>query len=281
MFNLFHRAQEDTATVREKLAAVEQDIAAQEAELDRLALQAVLSGDESASQAAARLDELRHRREMLDRAFSASEKAEREAKAVASASAFLAQKRALSQHLGRFQRDAAELNAALLAMRDVFRRFTATGATIKALLPASLLDQRFPFHEFLAPGFLRDLADVEAFRLSRGDVPAPGAVERPLRLGAYEDRRTGAIKPLSDTLAALVASLRSEFDKHGPSKLESPLPAPAMPVLSDPAPVVGAGPRSSDAGEPRTLGSRGEIADLRGQDLGVAKPASEEVADVR
>jgi hypothetical protein len=165
--NLFHRAQ-DTATVREKLDGVEQEITAAEADLDRLALQAVLTDDHSASKVATRLTDLRGRRELLSRAVAAAEQAEREAQDAASVRDFQARKRALSQHLGRFQRDAAELNAALGVARDAFRRFTATGATINALLPASMLDQRFPFREFLAPGFLRDLADVEAFRLSRG-----------------------------------------------------------------------------------------------------------------
>src|SRR5437763_894473 len=67
----------DLATVREKLATVEQEITHASAELNRLALRAVLAGDQSASEATARLDALRQRRELLQRALSAAEQADR------------------------------------------------------------------------------------------------------------------------------------------------------------------------------------------------------------
>jgi hypothetical protein len=83
---------------------------------------------------------------------------------------------------------------------------------------------------------------------------------------------------LSDTLAETVALLRSEFDKHGP-QTPSAGPVPTPPVSSAPVAPVLVSPQSApDAAEPRRLGSRGEVADLRGRDLGVPKSV-EVIAD--
>src|SRR5882762_5221713 len=103
----------DLEVIRAKLATVEQEIADASTELDRLALRSVLADDNSASDATARLDELRHRRDLLIRALAAGERAEREAAAALHAREHQARKRALSQHLGRLERDASDVSAAL------------------------------------------------------------------------------------------------------------------------------------------------------------------------
>jgi len=67
----------DTAVIREKLVSAEAEITDASAELDRLALRAVLAGDQSASGATARLDALRQRRDLLTRALVAAEENQR------------------------------------------------------------------------------------------------------------------------------------------------------------------------------------------------------------
>src|SRR4051812_15236469 len=90
----------DLATVKEKLNATEQEITQASAELDRLALHAVLAGDQSASEATARLDELRSRRDLLTRALSAAEQADRTSREAQHAGEWATKKRALAQHAG-------------------------------------------------------------------------------------------------------------------------------------------------------------------------------------
>ena len=86
-----------TAVVRDKLASAEADIMEASAELDRLALRAVLAGDQSASGATARLDALRQRRDLLSRALVAAEQAERTSREALNARENQARKRAAAR----------------------------------------------------------------------------------------------------------------------------------------------------------------------------------------
>ena len=79
-------------------ASAEAEIAEASAELDRLALRAVLAGDQSASEATARLDAVRQRRDLLTRALVAAEENERTSREALNARENQARKRALAQH---------------------------------------------------------------------------------------------------------------------------------------------------------------------------------------
>src|SRR4051812_42669390 len=83
----------DLATVKEKLAACDSEIAQAEADLRRAALGAVLNNDETASAPIRqRLSELRSRKELLLAALQAAEQADRTSREVLNAEEHLARK---------------------------------------------------------------------------------------------------------------------------------------------------------------------------------------------
>src|ERR1700732_2848305 len=87
----------DVATVRAKLATVEQEIAAAEGRLRQASLAAALSDDTSAADhAAGELQALRSRKEILLNALAEAERLETERLAAVRATENLARKRALS-----------------------------------------------------------------------------------------------------------------------------------------------------------------------------------------
>jgi hypothetical protein len=255
--------------IRGKLATVDHEIAAAEADLRRASLDAVIGEDPTVAESAvAHLRQLRARRELLHAALQGALDAEDEAQAELRNRDWQTRKRALAQHIGRAQRDAKDLTDALVAVRDAFRRLAGTGQSITALLPPSLRTVATPFHEMLGQNALRGLVNVEAYRLSRDGLPAPGATERPPLLAQYEDR-TGAIEPLAEIVGELLELVRTAFDHTAPAKPQTSPLVTTPPVLSAPAPL--------DA-IPPLLGvvlRSGEIVDLRGEDLGVEKSSAD------
>jgi hypothetical protein len=234
----------DVAQVKQKIADCELAIAEAEKELDRAALQAVLAHDQSASAATAKLDLLRHRRDLLGRALQAAEQKERETSDAARQREWIARKRSLAQKTGQLERDAAEVARAITALQDGIRRMEEAGQSIVALLPPSLRTSARPFHELFSPVVMRDLVRLERYR--HGDRSS-----KPERLGNYmsfQDPRTAAVKGMTDVLAELTASVKQGFEQSGlPAKLPS---LPSQP----PAPET-----------------NGVVVDLRGVDLGVSK----------
>ena len=92
-----------------------------------MSLSAVLGGCETdASEAARHLAELRARRELPCSALQAAEQAEIDARD-ALRQGFCHPQARLAQHIERIERDVADVTAALVALRDVFRRIAATG----------------------------------------------------------------------------------------------------------------------------------------------------------
>jgi hypothetical protein len=248
------QALSDIAAIRGKLDTCKAEIETAEVDLRRVSVTAILGEDPAAGfDAVTRLNELRTRKELLEAALAQALQLEADAQAALRQRDWQTRTRALRQHLGRVQRDAADVTQALGALRDAFRRLADTGQSIVALLPPSMRNPARPFHELLGPDHLRDLADVEAFRLSQGGIPAPGAIEHPARLPQYEENATGAIEPLGEILAEVAGRVRNEFDLAAPDK---PSAAPSVEV-----------PTSVD--EPRG----GEVVDLRSVK---DEPASEE-----
>jgi hypothetical protein len=203
----------DVETIRDKLAAVEAEITQAGAELDRLALRAVLGGDDSATEATARLDELRSRRSLLQHALSAAEENERTSREALNAREWQARKNALAQHAGRLQRDAKEVTTALGALHDALTRMTASGAAITAVLPPHMRTIAEPWDSFLGANELLRMTLVEGYRQGRelGSPLFP-------RLGAARavERDDGSLPTLSERIATLTASVRARFDQSAP-----------------------------------------------------------------
>src|ERR1700722_18214323 len=265
----------DVEAIKAKLADCRGEVEAAERDLQRASLSAVLGDRETdASEAARHLAQLRGRRELLCSALQAAEQAEIDARDALSGRDFAARKRALSQHIGRIERDATDLTAALTALRDAFRRIAATGQTITALLPASMRNEAQPFHELLSAPHLRDLANVEALRLSRGGLVAPGVTASPMLLAQYEDRVSGAIKPLGEVLDEIIANLKREFEARAPSSSPDLVKLALAQVPVDVSAIA-----PTDTVLPRTLDSRGEVLDLRGVDLGIEKRVESEASE--
>jgi hypothetical protein len=183
--------------------------------LRAVSIQASLGDDPNlAAGAIAELQAIRSRRMVLQHVLQAAEQAARDRLASLHAREWVARKRALAQHIGRAQRDAADVASALRSYTEALSRLTASGAAITALLPASMRSKERPFHELLGEANLRALSDLERFRIS----PTPS--DKPKLLGQFEDRRTGTIKPLADILADMTTACRAEFDRAAPSETE-------------------------------------------------------------
>jgi hypothetical protein len=236
-------AQGDAEQVRAKLASTEQDIARAETDLRAVSLQAALSEDPDAGHdTIARLNQLRGKRELLLHALKAAEQAERDRLADLHAREFAARKRSLSQRTGQLQRDSAEVADALKQLDKAIDRFTSTGSSILPLLPQQLQSDARPFHAMLSAVLLRDFVTLERRRL--GDLTA-----KPARLGNYlqvEDSRTGQIKPLTQHIAELVSTIKTQFDSFGPHATcgltaANPVPLPVQAVqavpVQEPVPV--------------------------------------------
>jgi hypothetical protein len=199
-------------TMRQKIAALEQDIAAAEVELRAVSLSAALSNDPDAGHdTIARLHQLRGRKELLQAALAQAEEAERERLAAMHAREWQARKRSLAQKAGQLERDAAEVARALATLHEGIRRMEEAGQSIVALLPLSLRTQARPFHELFSPQIMRDLVRLERYR--HGDRSS-----KPERLGNYmsfQDPRTAAVKSMADVLSELCASVKAGFDTSG------------------------------------------------------------------
>src|SRR6266550_1116554 len=140
----------DLDAIRTKLADCEAEIRTAETALRQAALGAVLSDDPRAGyEPIAELQALRARRELMQVALQAAEQAERYRVAALHARERKAKARALAQHAGRLQRDAADVSTALRQLHDALERMTATGATMTALLPASMKTIGTPFDRLL------------------------------------------------------------------------------------------------------------------------------------
>src|SRR5205823_4081946 len=100
------------------------------------------------------------------------------------------------------------------ALHNARNRMTDTSQGIVALLPASLRSNARPYPAMLATRTLRELADLERWRLDQ-DTPKPT-----LRLAEYwpnfQERATGRITPIAELVGQICASLKSEFDKSAP-----------------------------------------------------------------
>jgi hypothetical protein len=134
-------------------------------------------------------------------------------------------------------------------------------AVITALLPPSMRTPARPFHEMLSAKALRELADLERWRL------APDERKKPARLGEFEDRRTGEVTPMPEIVAGIAATLRSEFDGCGPTvPADQPQPSPpafsAAPVLSAPV-IVDVASAPAVIGRDNAPSLTGVLIDLR------------------
>jgi hypothetical protein len=228
---------DDRPAVQAKLADCTAQIRAANAELACLSLHAVQSGDDSEALAAQdRLRKLEAWHGLLTAALQEATRQEQARERERHGKELEARRRALSQHAGRFARDAADVSAALIALNDAQRRLETSGGSIIALLPAHLRCPARPFDELLGSKALAELIQVEQYRI------APEGHERP-NLYGYEDRVTGRITPLTDTLATLISHIREDFDPP------PPLPS-AISAVCAPTPIAGDVPSSiaSDRG---------------------------------
>jgi hypothetical protein len=259
----------DAEQVRQKLAAVEQEIAQAETELRAVSLQAALSGDENAGyDAIARLNQLQGRKALLQNALQAAEQVERDRVAALHAREFAARKRSLAQKTGQLDRDAADVAKATKALHEARSRMASTASGIAALLPPTLRTPAKPWGELMAPMFLKQLGLLELWRLDQ-------TAQKPDRLANYysnfQDARSGAVRSISEIVGELSQNLKAEFDRCGPRS--APATAPEAKVVQEGAATPQIPAHDDDA-----------VIDLRGT-LGEAKepvalPASEPVAEV-
>jgi hypothetical protein len=228
----------DGQVIRAKLATVEQEIAAAETELRQASLAAALSDDPDAGfDTVARLNGLRSRKELLQAALQAAEQAERDRLAALHAREWAARKRSLAQKSGALLREVDAVARASTELDQARRRMAEVGAGMVALLPVQLRNAQKPYSAMLSGPSLREMADLELFRLD------PNTRSKPtLRLveyiGSVQDPRTGALREMRSLVGDLVAGLKTEFDHLAPTAPEpSGLSAPkAQPPLPDAMP---------------------------------------------
>ena len=263
--------QNDVATVREKLNAVEQEIADASAEFDGLALHAVLAGDQSASEVAARLADLRSRRELLQRALSAAEHADRTSREAQHAGEWATKKRALAQHAGRLNKQAAEVSHALRVLHDAQARMTASGSSITALLPTAMLTTGQPWDRLFGANELRQMTLLEGHRESRESGTL--LFDRPPCARALE-REDASFPALSERISSLAETVRARFEESAPvvpaslrapepaTNPQSPLPVSAPASSASVAPVV-LPPSEAAGSDSRAPSLTGVHVDLR------------------
>src|SRR5207302_8858398 len=93
-------------------------------------LAAALNDDRAGYDALGQLQALQARRVLLQNALAEAERIEAVRLAGLRSKEAKAKSRALAQHQGRLMRDAAEVTAALVQLRDARNRLTATAAAI-------------------------------------------------------------------------------------------------------------------------------------------------------
>lgn len=216
----------DLATVLGKISAVEQEIADASAELDRLALHAVLADDQSAVAATVRLDELQHRRALLLRALAAAEQAQRDKEAALHAREWQARRRAAAQHASRLERASRNVSEAEANLLSEFGKLTEAAAALVAVLPSHMKTNAEGWQDHLGPAALRTMALMEGYRLARQQRTS--FFERPAGASALERPADGSLPTLSDRISALTSQCRTSFDKSivpaVPKGADKPLP---------------------------------------------------------
>jgi hypothetical protein len=231
---------ENLETVRAKLAAVNEEVARLEADADRVALAAALDDNPSTGFAAiSSLQEARARRDMLQRAEVAALAAENARLAALRSAADKARDRALAQHAGVMEREAAVIEDACAALQQSFTRAAAAQAASLALLPAKMRQEFSGTLGLMTVHCLRQLVEEELGRLGRGSL-APLV---PRFAAPHERRHDGFIPPLVETIKT-VTSLRHRLSPI-PEVAASPPAADAL-APAELQPSVGGDAASDD-----------------------------------
>jgi hypothetical protein len=241
------------SVIESRLAQCVEALRAADANLSRLSLEAVTSGEDAQALAAqAHLRQLENQHGLLVAALVECERQDQDRQKELRAAANVSQRRAFNQHAGRFNRDAADVAKAIADLRDAQARLEASGGSIVSLLPNHLRSPANPIHEALSPSGLAGRIAVEQFRLKReGQPPRPGFT--------YEDNATGRIAPLTEVLAALVSQIREQFDA-APTPPIAPGLCPLDPESDAPVPEVGSGPLPiANDRDAAAIGSQGRL----------------------
>jgi hypothetical protein len=251
----------DIEKVRDKIAAVERDIADAGEELNRLALHAALADDQSASGATARLDELRHRRDLLTRALAAAEQAERERVTARHHRDLQARRRAAAQHAGRLEKLSRSVSEAEATLLSEFGKLTEAAAALVATLPSHMKTNAEGWQDHLGPAAVRTMALMEGYRLARQQRTS--FFERPPGAGAVERPADGSLPSLSERVSALTSQIRSHFNNSIVSAVREGAvkPLPKTEHLADaPLPVCAPASIIDDGLTPPVVSDRGLAA---------------------
>jgi hypothetical protein len=243
-------ARDDRTVITEKLAACTASLREADADLSRLSLQAILTGDDAeALGAQAKLRALANLHGLLTAALVECQRIEAERQAELRSQQNVSAKRALAQHAGKFARDADDVAKAIADLKDATERMQSSAGSIVAVCPPHLRTPANPYHELLSPHGLNGRIAVEQFRLNRaGPKPRPGF--------EYEDRGTGHIKPMAETLAELVSRIRADFDNAPPqAPLVKVIDATPEPVSSPAGGDGSASPSTAGADRAAPLGA--------------------------
>jgi hypothetical protein len=199
---------ENLEIVNGKLQAVEQEIQTAEAALRDASLAAALAEpntDAAAKgfEAIGQLQALRAQKELLLHARAKAQEAENARLTDLRSKADRARERALAQHAGVMEREAAVIEDACATLQASFTRAAAAQAASLALLPARLRQEFSGTLGLMTIHYLRQLVEEELGRLGRGS-PAPLV---PRFAAPHERRHDGFIPPLVETIKT-VTSLR-------------------------------------------------------------------------
>ena len=212
---------DDIVAIRGKLAVVELEIATASSDLDKLALQAVLTDDQLAGEATSRMVALTHRRDLLSRALVAASAAEQERLAAARHREFQARRRSAAQHAARLEKLARSISEAEQVLIGEFGKFAEVAGALVATLPGCMRSIAEPWHEILGPDALAGMALLEGYRLDRERGPTLFA--RPPTASEHERRIDGSLPTLTERIASMTALVRSNFDLASPGNPQTPL----------------------------------------------------------
>jgi hypothetical protein len=284
------------AQITKRLSDAGEEVLAAEARLRSVSLAAALSDDPAgtAADAQAALSQARQKQEVLSLALSQAKVEHEEHLDGLSTKERRANERAIRAQLGILLKAAEDCSAAQARVRDSARKAYTAAEAIRSLLPSHLRGAAAGYENQLTGGYVRQLLDCEAYRLSQGGPAAPGADKLPARWGTFLDAPTGTVPSLATILAGLAdlikSKLSSEILEPAPSSTgfetgeAGPVPPTPNPIeevrhsssVSDGAQERG---QASTAAPPEVLPHLDLGLDLRGVDFGIPKGTPMELQD--
>jgi hypothetical protein len=201
------KEEHDIGAIRQRLTAIDDQIAAQERALAAISVDEVLADSDSGNEIVAKLAGLRARRDVLLAAEVVALAAEHQRVTEAQAKEIASKRRAAVQHLARMERHFAELVEHAAQAQAAFAKAAEARQAAELLLPPRGSGGYAPVHDDLSYHRLRNLARLAAYREGVGSLYPVAERGDVVGAGAYEDSQ-GALRSMQDVLGEIIAQAK-------------------------------------------------------------------------